>query len=197
MTQAFKVSPVSKQLPASLVILDVIHVGRTHSHASLCALTAERLSHQLIRPEIISPFRCVVHPTPGLRLLASICRRRFVCRAVRFIGEHEAARVPARPQRFIRHSDRLRQNKKPGPTTTHLCDSHWPWLSKHWPCSKSILNSLLQVRQYAGMFTPEAVLGTRVTLWFIRQYGHSKYPFFTTNSLPCFCDSCNTFHSIS
>ena len=85
------------------------------------------------------------------------------------------------------------KTKEPSPTTSHLCVSHWPWLKKHAPLSISTSCSHLQRRQKATTRVAFVYVGICITRLFTPQLGHTRYPFFTVNILPCSFPLCNSY----
>ena len=62
--KALEVRAIAELLPISLVVGYVIHVRRTDASTVPGALTAERLAHELCRPQIKPPLVGLVHPPP-------------------------------------------------------------------------------------------------------------------------------------
>lgn len=148
--QAPQVGAIREQRPIALVIPDVIHVSGPHPVAVFRADAAERLPEQLCRPQVIPPDGQEVPVVPGGAFF-SCCLFRLMLRTVSRAHKFTASRFSTGAQRFARHGlspPRFRANKKkPEPTTSHSCVSHWLRLSKHWPRSISTMCSVLQSRQ--------------------------------------------------
>lgn len=113
--QALEISLVAKPRPIAAVVNHVVNVRRPHAQAALRARTAERLSHQLRRPQLVPPFRRGVHPAPRLGLLSALAARcRSMLITVAITHELAATRMPTWPKGLHAHGlSPPRKNKSP------------------------------------------------------------------------------------
>lgn len=92
MAKALEVACVREHSPVSLVVADVIHVRGPRPNAVLSTLTAPRFPKELLTAQRL-PVLCLVHPAPGLRLLAPLLGLWLVLCAVPAGHQPIAARV--------------------------------------------------------------------------------------------------------
>lgn len=90
--QALEVAGIRKHSPVALVVSDVVHVCGPRPDAVLSTLTAPRLPKELLTAQRL-PVLCLVHPAPGLRLLAPLLGLWLVLCAVPAGHQPIAARV--------------------------------------------------------------------------------------------------------
>ena len=174
LAKALQVRWIHEQRPVAAVRHDVIHHRGTGTAARVArgihprAHAAERLPHQLLRPEPSRPYRQRV---PGVVVFTDTALVPWLMlRAPAVPRQLRTAGMSARPQRSVRHGlsppRSPGKTKEPEPTTTHILRCHWPRLSKHWPSSISTINSRLHSRQYTTRRDANASCGTCINLRF-------------------------------
>ena len=174
LAQALQVRWSHEQRPVAAMRHDVVHHRGTGTAARVArgihprAHAAERLPHQLLRPEPSRPYRQRV---PGVVVFTDTALVPWLMlRAPAVPRQLRTAGMSARPQRSVRHGlsppRSPGKTKEPEPTTTHILRCHWPRLSKHWPSSISTINSRLHSRQYTTRRDANASCGTCINLRF-------------------------------
>lgn len=127
--KALQIAPVAEPVPVALVIDDVVNVCSACPSPVLCALSAERLVHQLCWTQVLSPLVGEVHPAPGLCFFAALVGSlRPVLLAVAIAHQLAAAWVPAWSEWLQGH-----ELSPPGKTKS---------LHRHKPLSRSMWRRL-------------------------------------------------------
>lgn len=104
MAQALQICPVCELAPVSAMGLDVVHIRGPHPEPPLGARPAERLLQELRRLQVLGPFVGLVHPAPGLSLLAApVPILGTVGIAVPIRDQDSASGMAARSERLIGH----------------------------------------------------------------------------------------------
>lgn len=120
-----QIASIRELRPVSVVRLHMVHISGPGADTTLCTFPTKRFPQKLPGAQIIQPLRREIHPVPGLGLLAAPgAVFGLVGCAVSTRHQDAAARMPARPERFLCHrAITSGQNRRAWADTSAICGS--------------------------------------------------------------------------
>ena len=142
-----QIASIRELRPVSVVRLHMVHIRGPGADTTLCTFPTKRFPQKLLGAQIIQPLRREVHPVPGLGLLAAPgAVFGLVGCAVSTRHQDAAARMPARPERFLCHRAITSGQNKKRPSHRHPFSGFVSWL-RRWS-----LRTLAQALRYSRYF---------------------------------------------